>query len=365
MTLAGSAPSAVLGPAALTALLGEWTRPGAPAYAALADGIRRLVLDGRVPVGARLPAERELAAALGLSRTTVAAAYAALRGTGHLASRRGSGSVTRIPARERDAGQAGAEVADMSRAAALAVDSSAAAGSAAASRSSILSTSAKTTATDSAPVPHPDQPFVGVLFYVSGGRNHACTASVVDTPAGDEIATAAHCLVDRATGSATTLATFIPGAQGATAPRGIWPVRVAAVSSSWTTTGRASDDAGFARVSGPAGEVLAAQVGAAEPVFGSTLVPATGQAPSLAILGYPAAGSASAALEACEGRPQHDAGGQTSLPCELGKGAAGSPVLTFTGEQRSVVARPSAGRGVLLATWGAEAQRAFSSLQGR
>jgi len=246
------------------------------------------------------------------------------------------------------------------RAAALAVDSSAAA-----SRSSILSTSAETTATDSAPVPHPDQPFVGVLFYVSGGRNHACTASVVDTPAGDEIATAAHCLVDRATGSATTLATFIPGAQGATAPHGIWPVRVAAVSSSWTTTGRASDDAGFARVSGPAGEVLAAQVGAAEPVFGSTLVPATGQAPSLAILGYPAAGSASAALEACEGRPQHDAGGQTSLPCELGKGAAGSPVLTFTGEQRSVVARPSAGRGVLLATWGAEAQRAFSSLQGR
>ncbi|MFD2339829.1 PLP-dependent aminotransferase family protein [Clavibacter tessellarius] len=117
MTLAGSAPSAVLGPAALTTLLGEWTRPVTPAYAALADGIRRLVLDGRVPVGARLPAERELAAALGLSRTTVAAAYAALRGTGHLASRRGSGSVTRIPSRERDAGEAGVEVADMSRAA--------------------------------------------------------------------------------------------------------------------------------------------------------------------------------------------------------------------------------------------------------
>ncbi|WP_316317286.1 winged helix-turn-helix domain-containing protein, partial [Clavibacter michiganensis] len=90
MTLAGSAPSAVLGPTALTALLGEWARPGSPAYQALADGIRHLVLDGRVPVGARLPAERELAVALGLSRTTVAAAYAALRGTGHLASRRGS-----------------------------------------------------------------------------------------------------------------------------------------------------------------------------------------------------------------------------------------------------------------------------------
>ncbi|WP_394804717.1 GntR family transcriptional regulator [Clavibacter capsici] len=97
MTLPGSAPAAVLGPAALTALLGEWNRTGTPAYRALADGIRRLVLDGRVPVEARLPAERELAAALGLSRTTVAAAYAALRATGHLASRRGSGSDARSP----------------------------------------------------------------------------------------------------------------------------------------------------------------------------------------------------------------------------------------------------------------------------
>ncbi|MBM7413000.1 hypothetical protein JOE38_002823 [Clavibacter michiganensis] len=234
-----------------------------------------------------------------------------------------------------------------------------------------VSTSAATASPESvsdaagAAVPHPDQPFVGVLFSVDGGRDRACTASVVDTPDGDVIATAAHCLVDRRSGSATTLATFIPGAQGATAPHGIWPVRVAAVSSAWTTSGRPSDDAGFARVSGPAGEVLAASVGAAEPVFGTTLVPATGQAPSLAILGYPAAGSATAALEACEGRPQHDAGGQTSLPCTLGKGAAGSPVLTFTGEQRAVVARPSAGRGVLLATWGADAERALTSLHGR
>ncbi|MBF4623341.1 serine protease [Clavibacter sp. VKM Ac-2872] len=267
-----------------------------------------------------------------------------------------------VPA-SADQAAAAAHWTPAARAAALAADASTV--DASASRYATLSTSADATAADAAAVPHPDQPFVGVLFYVAGGRNHACTASVVDTPTGDTIATAAHCLVDQRTGAATPLATFIPGAQGAAAPHGIWPVRVAAVSSAWTTSGRPSDDAGFARVSGPAGEVLAASVGAAEPVFGSTLVPATGQAPSLAILGYPAAGSATAGLEACQGRPQHDAGGQTSLPCALGKGAAGSPVLTFTGEQHAVVARASAGRGVLLATWGAEAQRAFSSLQGR
>ncbi|WP_424214854.1 PLP-dependent aminotransferase family protein [Streptomyces sp. BI20] len=70
----------------------------APAYRALADGIRTLVLEGRVPAGSRLPAERELAAALELSRTTVAAAYEALRGEGFLESRRGSGSWTSVPA---------------------------------------------------------------------------------------------------------------------------------------------------------------------------------------------------------------------------------------------------------------------------
>ncbi|GAA3634410.1 PLP-dependent aminotransferase family protein [Streptomyces chitinivorans] len=69
-----------------------------PAYRALADGVRLLVLEGRVPVAARLPAERELAAALSVSRTTVAAAYEALRGDGFLASRRGAGSWTALPA---------------------------------------------------------------------------------------------------------------------------------------------------------------------------------------------------------------------------------------------------------------------------
>ncbi|MFD4666923.1 SCO1417 family PLP biosynthesis transcription factor [Streptomyces halstedii] len=69
-----------------------------PAYRALADGVRLLVLEGRVPVAARLPAERELALALALSRTTVAAAYEALRTEGFLESRRGAGSWTAVPA---------------------------------------------------------------------------------------------------------------------------------------------------------------------------------------------------------------------------------------------------------------------------
>lgn len=79
-------------------MLGAGWRDGGAAYASLAGGVRLLVLDGRLPVGVRLPPERELATALGTSRTTVAAAYDVLRSSGHAASRRGSGTWTTLPA---------------------------------------------------------------------------------------------------------------------------------------------------------------------------------------------------------------------------------------------------------------------------
>ncbi|NKY08767.1 PLP-dependent aminotransferase family protein, partial [Cellulomonas hominis] len=45
----------------LAAALGQWRRPG-PAYAALADAMRRAVLAGDLPLATRVPGERELAA---------------------------------------------------------------------------------------------------------------------------------------------------------------------------------------------------------------------------------------------------------------------------------------------------------------
>jgi DNA-binding transcriptional MocR family regulator len=68
-----------------------------PAYRGLGDAVRLLVADGRVPVGTRLPSERDLSTALGVSRTTVTRAYAELRDRGYLASRQGSGSVVELP----------------------------------------------------------------------------------------------------------------------------------------------------------------------------------------------------------------------------------------------------------------------------
>ncbi|QKS12421.1 PLP-dependent aminotransferase family protein [Curtobacterium sp. Csp1] len=91
-------PPVLLSARSAALLLTDW-RDGtdAPAYEALSDALRVLVIDGRVPLGVRLPAERGLAEALGVSRTTVANAYARLRSDGFLVSLRGSGSVVHLP----------------------------------------------------------------------------------------------------------------------------------------------------------------------------------------------------------------------------------------------------------------------------
>ncbi|HEX7188602.1 MAG TPA: PLP-dependent aminotransferase family protein [Actinomycetes bacterium] len=90
-----------LGPAgvdAVHALVGDLAGTRPPLYAALAARLRLLIGDGRLPIGARLPAERELAAALHVSRATVAAAYGRLREQGWADARQGAGTWTRLPA---------------------------------------------------------------------------------------------------------------------------------------------------------------------------------------------------------------------------------------------------------------------------
>jgi DNA-binding transcriptional MocR family regulator len=56
------------------------------------------VVDGRLPVGTRLPPERDLAGVLHVSRATVTAAYGRLREDGWADARQGSGTWTRLPA---------------------------------------------------------------------------------------------------------------------------------------------------------------------------------------------------------------------------------------------------------------------------
>ena len=77
--------------------------PGAR-YRELALGLRAAIRAGEVPVGARLPPQRELARLLSIGRTTVVAAYNLLHAESLLVMRQGAGTwVARRPAPGRRA----------------------------------------------------------------------------------------------------------------------------------------------------------------------------------------------------------------------------------------------------------------------
>ncbi|MGA4841217.1 PLP-dependent aminotransferase family protein [Streptomyces sp. G45] len=108
---------------AVARMLGDdWRAGPGPAHQRLSDTLRLLVLDGRLPLEAAVPSERDLAAALGTSRTTVGAAYRTLVEHGYLVTRARARATVRLPGGtaaggEPDARRGGADVIDLSVAA--------------------------------------------------------------------------------------------------------------------------------------------------------------------------------------------------------------------------------------------------------
>lgn len=87
-------------------ILGSWDA-GERSSRRLHGAVRQLLLDGRLPPGTRLPAERDLAEAIGASRTLVGSALDRLREDGFVTSRRGAGSWLRLPDGGSEAAPAG------------------------------------------------------------------------------------------------------------------------------------------------------------------------------------------------------------------------------------------------------------------
>ncbi|MGX7679341.1 MocR-like transcription factor YczR [Jatrophihabitans sp. DSM 45814] len=101
---AHSATPGRIGPLTVAGLIPDLAEQTGPRYRALSQALAALVLDGRLPAGARLPSERELARHLQISRATATAAYDDLAATGMLVRRQGSGSYLMLPAAARVTG---------------------------------------------------------------------------------------------------------------------------------------------------------------------------------------------------------------------------------------------------------------------
>jgi len=86
-------------------------------------------------------------------------------------------------------------------------------------------------------------PAVGALFTISGGhlRRHFCTGSVVDSPPGDLVITAAHCVSGLAPGQIA----FVPGYRSGVAPYGIWRTSAVLSDSAWQAFKNPDHDVAF------------------------------------------------------------------------------------------------------------------------
>jgi V8-like Glu-specific endopeptidase len=89
---------------------------------------------------------------------------------------------------------------------------------------------------------------VGTLFTMSDGKlgNHFCTASVVNSAAGDLVLTAAHCVTEV---SGTVV--FIPSYHDGKSPYGVWKVTHTYTDSAWQSSQDPDDDFAFLTVSDP------------------------------------------------------------------------------------------------------------------
>jgi len=79
----------------LSNLVRGWLVEGArsaPQYRRLAEFVRELIVSGELPLGTRLPSERDLAEAASMSRTTVITAYNLLRADSLLMTERRVGT---------------------------------------------------------------------------------------------------------------------------------------------------------------------------------------------------------------------------------------------------------------------------------
>ncbi len=128
-------------------------------------------------------------------------------------------------------------------------------------------------------VPFDGTPAVGALFVKVGGKLvHFCTASVVQSPQGDLVLTAAHCLEVFTPGEDDM--TFAPGYHDGQFPYGQWAVTSDFTDSAWKKNQNPNDDFAFLVV-GRDGRQVEKHTGA-EVLQTNTALPV-----SVQVIGYP------------------------------------------------------------------------------
>ncbi|WP_367130142.1 MULTISPECIES: trypsin-like serine peptidase [Streptomyces] len=163
-------------------------------------------------------------------------------------------------------------------------------------------------------------PAVGPLFYTGQGTpGHGCSASVVHSPKGDLIVTAAHCVYQD--GFRTDIA-FVPGYRDGVAPYGVWVPASIDIDPEWAADRDPDHDVAFLRVRRPGADTRAIeQVTGAERI---RFRPRTGR--QARVTGYPVTEERPVS---CQNAAQSFSPTQLRFDCaDLPNGTSGGPFLT-------------------------------------
>lgn len=179
----------------------------------------------------------------------------------------------------------------------------------------------------------PAVPTVGRLYFTQGRGKFECSASSVDSPRGNVIVTAGHCVTED--GVASTNVVFVPGLTPTSAPYGRFSVTKLFTTPQWKGNDQSSAaalnyDVGFAVVAPNAvtGKSLEDTAGA----YGIDFSDALGQ---VTVLGYPGQNPTADGntLQFCSGLQFADNGADVDATtdratwCDLGGGSSGGPWL--------------------------------------
>ncbi|MFI5978146.1 trypsin-like peptidase domain-containing protein [Streptomyces sp. NPDC051452] len=165
---------------------------------------------------------------------------------------------------------------------------------------------------------------VGALFgagRVGRPAGHFCTASVVHSPQGDLVVTAAHCV------SGTGDLVFVPGYRAGRAPYGVWRVTSRFLAEGWSSGDEEDEDSdlAFATVADPDGRRVEDVVGANRFTTGV----ATG-ATAVTVTGYP---DSRETPISCTNRPVRHSATQQRIDCPaFTSGTSGSPWINGDGQ---------------------------------
>ena len=123
-------------------------------------------------------------------------------------------------------------------------------------------------------------PAVGALFATSAGKmsQHFCSASVINSPHGDLVLTAAHCV----TGTSGTVV-FVPGYNDGSTPYGVWTVNKVYTDKAWRTSRNVDDDVAILQVSQRGSAVPIENVTGAEQLAATSPTTRT----LVQVIGYP------------------------------------------------------------------------------